>query len=127
MASAPAAGTITLGGDLTVDRLGFGAMRITGTGIWGEPADRDEAIAVLRRAVELGVNFIDTADSYGPDVCEDLIARGAASLPGRHRHRDEGRPRPGRARTVDADGRPEHLREAVRGSLRRLGVERIDL
>src|ERR687885_916041 len=68
------AGTIDVGGDLTVNRMGFGAMRITGRGIWGEPPDRDEAKAVLRRAVELGVNFIDTADSYGPDVSETLIA-----------------------------------------------------
>ena len=71
--TAAAAGTIDVGGDLTVNRLGFGAMRITGEGIWGPPADRDEAKAVLRRAVELGVNFIDTADSYGPHVSEELI------------------------------------------------------
>ena len=76
------AGTISLGGDLTVHRLGFGAMRITGDGIWGEPADRDEASAVLRRAVELGVNFIDTADSYGPDVSEKLIAEALHPVPG---------------------------------------------
>jgi pyridoxine 4-dehydrogenase len=72
--SATAAGTIDVGGDLTVARMGFGAMRITGDGIWGEPPNRDEAVAVLRRAVELGVNFIDTADSYGPEVSERLIA-----------------------------------------------------
>src|SRR5580704_4432149 len=72
--SAAAAGTIEIGGDLTVNRLGFGAMRITGRGIWGEPPSRDQAIATLRRVVELGVNFIDTADSYGPEVSETLIA-----------------------------------------------------
>src|SRR6476661_3968137 len=73
-ADAGQAGTIDVGGDLTVNRLGFGAMRVTGDGIWGPPADRDEAVAVLRRAVELGVTFIDTADSYGPEVSEELIA-----------------------------------------------------
>ena len=75
------AGTIDVGGDLTANRLGFGAMRITGDGIWGEPADRDEAKAVLRRAIELGVNFIDTADSYGPHVSEELDQRDALPVP----------------------------------------------
>ena len=79
--TATASGTIEIGGDLTVNRLGFGAMRITGQGIWGEPPDRDEAKAVLRRAVELGVNFIDTADSYGPDVSETLIAEALHPYP----------------------------------------------
>ena len=79
-AVAAAAGTITLGGDLTVNRMGFGAMRITGKGVWGEPADRAETIRVVRRAVELGVNFIDTADSYGPNVSERLIAEALADL-----------------------------------------------
>ena len=72
--TAAAAGTVDIGGDITVNRLGFGAMRITGSGIWGEPPDREEAKSVLRRAVELGVNFIDTADSYGPAISEELIA-----------------------------------------------------
>ena len=79
--SAAAAGTIDIGGDLTVNRLGFGAMRITGQGIWGDPPDRGVAKAVLRRAVELGVNFIDTADAYGPDVSEDLIAEALHPYP----------------------------------------------
>jgi len=79
--TAAAAGELTIGGDLTVRRLGYGAMRITGPGIWGEPADRDGALAVLRRAVELGVNFIDTADSYGPDVSEELIAEALHPYP----------------------------------------------
>src|SRR5271167_870889 len=80
-ATAAAAGTITLGGDLTVYRLGYGAMRITGKGIWGPPEDHDAAIATLRRAVELGVNFIDTADSYGPYVSEELIAEALYPYP----------------------------------------------
>src|SRR6201988_4975241 len=79
--SASAAGTLSLGGELTVNRIGFGAMRITGEGVWGPPKDRKEAIAVLRRAVELGVNFIDTADSYGPDVSEELIAEALHPYP----------------------------------------------
>ena len=79
--NAAAAGTIAVGGDLTVNRLGFGAMRITGRGIWGPPADRAEAKAVLRRAVELGVNFIDTADSYGPHISEELIAEALHPYP----------------------------------------------
>ena len=83
-----------IGGDLTVNRLGFGAMRITGDGIWGEPKDREEAKQVLRRAVELGVNFIDTADSYGPEVSEQLIGEALASLRQRPRHRHQGRPDP---------------------------------
>jgi pyridoxine 4-dehydrogenase len=124
---AGAAGTMDVGGDLTVNRLGFGAMRITGDGIWGEPKSRDEAIAVLRRAVELGVNFIDTADSYGPDVSEALI--GEALAP----YADDvviatkgGLVRPGPGNWVP-DGRPEHLREACEGSLRRLRLEQIPL
>ena len=110
-----------------MNRLGFGAMRITGKGIWGEPADPDEARAVLRRAVELGVNLIDTADSYGPDVSERLIGETLAPY-------SEGvviatkaglvRPGPGQ---WNADGRPEHIREALEGSLRRLKLETIDL
>ncbi len=124
---ASAAGTISLGGDLTVDRMGFGAMRITGNGIWGPPRDRDEAVRVLRRAVELGVTFIDTADSYGPEVSEELIHEALAPYPDDLVIATKGglvRPGPG---VWDADGRPEHLREACEGSLRRLGVDRIDV
>ena len=125
--SAAAAGTIEIGGDLTVNRLGFGAMRITGRGIWGEPPSRDQAIATLRRVVELGVNFIDTADSYGPEVSETLIAQAL------HPYPDDlviatkgGQIRPGPNRW-DPEGRPEHLREACEGSLRRLRLEQIPL
>src|ERR1700691_1828504 len=117
---APAAGTISIGGDLTVNRLGFGAMRITGNGIWGEPPDRQRAIDTLRRAVELDVNFIDTADSYGPDVSETLIAEALYPYPEDLVIATKGglvRPGPNR---WDADGRPEHLRAACEGSLRRL-------
>jgi aryl-alcohol dehydrogenase-like predicted oxidoreductase len=124
---AHASGTITIGGARTVPRLGFGAMRITGKGIWGPPPDHDEAIRVLRRAVELGVGFIDTADSYGPDVSEELIAEALRPYPEHLVVATKGglvRPGPGR---WDADGRPEHLREACEGSLRRLGVERIEV
>ncbi|MDP9458291.1 MAG: oxidoreductase [Actinobacteria bacterium] len=125
--SAAASGTFAIGGDLTVNRLGFGAMRITGKGIWGEPADPDEARAVLRRAVELGVNLIDTADSYGPDVSERLIGETLAPYP-----EDvviatkAGLVRPGPSQW-DPDGRPEHIREAIEGSLTRLKLESIDL
>ena len=119
--------TITIGGDLSVNRLGFGAMRITGRGIWGPPPDRAVALAVLRRAVERGVNFIDTADSYGPDVSEELIAEALAPYPaGLVIATKGGLVRPG-PDNWQADGRPEHLRAALEGSLRRLGVERIDL
>jgi aryl-alcohol dehydrogenase-like predicted oxidoreductase len=122
---AACAGTITIGGDLTVNRLGFGAMRITGRGIWGPPADHDEAVRVLRRAVELGVDFIDTADSYGPEVSEALIAEALAPYPEGLVIATKGgflRPGPNNWRP---DGRPEHLREACEGSLARLGLERI--
>jgi aryl-alcohol dehydrogenase-like predicted oxidoreductase len=125
--NAAEAGTIDVGGDLTVNRLGFGAMRITGDGIWGEPADAERAKNALRRAVELGVNFIDTADSYGPDVSERLIAETLHPYPDDLVIASKGglvRPGPGR---WDADGRPEHLREALEGSLRRLRVDMIDL
>jgi len=123
----PQAGTIDLGGDLTVHRLGFGAMRVTGDGIWGEPKNRDEARAVLRRAVELGVDFIDTADSYGPDVSETLIAEALHPYPENLVIATKGglvRPGPGR---WEPDGRPEHLRAALDGSLRRLRLEQIPL
>jgi len=125
--TAVAAGTIDVGGDLTVNRMGFGAMRITGSGIWGEPSSRDQAIATLRRGAELGVNFIDTADSYGPGVSETLIAEALYPYP------DDlviatkgGLVRPGPHRW-EANGRPEHLREACEGSLRRLRLEQIPL
>ena len=99
--SAAGSGTISLGGELTVNRLGFGAMRLTGEGIWGPPQDRATAIAVLRRAVELGVNFIDTADSYGPNVSEELIAGSVGALPGRSCDCDERRMESTRPQSVD--------------------------
>jgi len=125
--SAATAGTIELGGELTVNRLGFGAMRLTGDGIWGPPKERAGAIAVLRRAVELGVNFIDTADSYGPNVSEELIAEALAPYPKDLVIATKGgwnRPGPNQW-THDAS--PAHLREAVEGSLKRLGLDRIDI
>jgi pyridoxine 4-dehydrogenase len=125
--TAAAAGTIDIGGDLTVNRLGYGAMRITGPGIWGEPADREQAKAALRKAVELEVNFIDTADSYGPEVSETIIAETLYPYPDELVIATKGglvRPGPGR---WDADGRPEHLRAACEGSLRRLKLEQIAL
>jgi len=125
--SAAAAGTIDIGGDLTVNRLGFGAMRITGDGIWGEPADADRAKAALRRAVALGVTFIDTADSYGPDVSERLIAEALYPYPDELVIATKGgllRPGPGQ---WNPDGRPEHLRQVLEGSLARLRLEQIDL
>jgi pyridoxine 4-dehydrogenase len=121
------AGTVDIGGDITVNRLGFGAMRITGRGIWGDPSDRNEARAVLRRAVELGVNFIDTADSYGPDVSEELIAEALHPYPDDLVIATKGglvRPGPGR---WNPDGRQEHLRRACEGSLRRLRLDQIPL
>jgi len=125
--TAAAAGTIDVGGDLTVNRLGFGAMRITGHGVWGDPPDHDQAIATLRRAVELGVNFIDTADSYGPDVSENLIAEALHPYPEDLVIATKGGyARPGPDRWTP-DGRPEHLRSVCEGSLRRLRVEQIPL
>ena len=124
---AAASGTFAIGGDLTVNRLGFGAMRITGKGIWGEPADPDEARAVLRRAVELGVNLIDTADSYGPDVSERLIGETLAPYAEDVVVATKAglvRPGPG---VWNTDGRPEHIREAIEGSLLRLKLDSIDL
>ena len=124
---AAAAGTITIGGDLTVNRMGFGAMRLTGRGIWGPPADRPEAIRVLRRAIELGVDFIDTADSYGPEVSEAIIAEALHPYPaGLVIATKGGLLRPGPDRWVP-NGRPEYLRRQLESSLRRLKVERIDL
>jgi pyridoxine 4-dehydrogenase len=127
MCAVALSGTLRLGGDLEVHRLGFGAMRITGDGIWGPPADRDTALAVLRRAVELGVDLIDTADSYGPHVSEQLIAEALHPYPDGLVIATKGglqRTGPGR---WPANGRPEHLREACEGSLRDLRVDRIDL
>ena len=125
--TAAAAGTITLGGDLTVHRLGYGAMRITGKGIWGPPEDRNAAIATLRHAIELGVNFIDTADSYGPDISEELIAEALAPYPSDLVIATKGgweRPGPGQW-THNAS--PGHLRKALEGSLKRLRLDRIDV
>ena len=119
--------TIVIGGDLRVNRLGYGAMRLAGPGIWGDPADRDEARRVLHRAVELGVNFIDTADAYGPETNERLVADALHPYPPGLVIATKGgivRPSPER---WDADGRPAHLRAACEASLRRLRVERIDL
>jgi pyridoxine 4-dehydrogenase len=124
---AAAAGTIDLGGDLTVNRMGFGAMRITGRGVWGPPPDKDNAIAAVRAAVDHGVNFIDTADSYGPDVSEELIAEALYPYPDDLVIATKGgliRPGPGQ---WERDGRPEHLREACEGSLRRLRLDQIPL
>jgi pyridoxine 4-dehydrogenase len=122
-----ASGTLTIGGDLTVSRLGFGAMRLTGPGIWGPPADKREAIAVLRRALELGVNLLDTADSYGPGVSESLIAEALYPYPKDLVIATKG----GLLRTGPnqwpQDGRPKHLREALEGSLRRLRLDHIDI
>ncbi|GAA5114669.1 aldo/keto reductase [Haloechinothrix salitolerans] len=120
-------GVFRLGGDLPVHRLGYGAMQITGPGVWGEPADPDGAIAVLRRAVELGVTFIDTADSYGPYVSEDLIRQALHPYPENVVIATKG----GLVRTGPSEwvpvGRPAYLKQEVEMSLRRLGVERIDL
>ena len=123
---AAAAGTITLGGDLTVNRMGFGAMRLTGPGIWGPPKDRAQAIRVLQRAVELGVNFFDTADSYGPYIAEELIAEALYPYPGLVIATKGGFERPGPNQWVE-NGRPDFLRRQLEGSLRRLRLERIDL
>ncbi len=121
------AGDFVIGGDLRVHRLGFGAMRITGKGIWGEPKDRPEAIRVLRKAVELGINFIDTADSYGPSVSEEIIAEALYPYPKEVVIATKaGLERPGPDQWVP-NGKPAHLRKACEGSLRRLRVERIDL
>ncbi len=127
MSAVDASGTLTLGGDIEVHRLGYGAMRITGQGVWGPPPDRDKALDVLRRTVELGIDLIDTADSYGPHVSEQLIAEALHPYPdgllvatkgGLERTGPGGWPR---------NGRPDHLRAACEGSLRDLRVDRIDL
>ena len=125
--SAAAAGTFTIGSDLTVNRMGFGAMRITGKGIWGPPPDKAAALATLRRAVELGVNLIDTADSYGPGTSEELIAEALHPYPAGLVIATKGgweRPGPGQW-THNAS--PEHLTKAIEGSLKRLRLERIDV
>jgi pyridoxine 4-dehydrogenase len=124
--SATAAGQFTIGGDLTVNRLGFGAMRITGKGIWGEPEDRDEALRTLRRLPALDVNFIDTADAYGPEVSEQLIREALYPYKGLVIATKGGQARPGPEQWVPL-GRPEYLRQCVELSRRRLAVERIDL
>src|SRR6478736_8532682 len=127
MTTAHASGTFAIAGDLPVVRLGYGAMQLTGPGIWGEPRDADEAIRVLRRAVELGVTFIDTADSYGPEVSERLIREALHPYP-----EDvviatkAGLTRPGPDRW-ERNGKPEYLRSQVEKSLRLLGLERIEL
>jgi aryl-alcohol dehydrogenase-like predicted oxidoreductase len=125
--SAKAAGNISLGGEIYVHRLGYGAMRLTGEGIWGPPRDRNGALAVLRRAVELHVDFIDTADSYGPNVSEELIAEALFPYPASLVIATKGgwnRPGPNQ---WTHDATPEHLRKAVEGSLKRLRLDRIDV
>jgi pyridoxine 4-dehydrogenase len=125
--SASLAGSISLGGEISVHRLGFGAMRLTGEGIWGPPKDRNRALAVLRRAVELDVNFIDTADSYGPQVSEELIAEALFPYPtGLVIATKGGWNRPGPNQWTH-DATPSHLRRAVEGSLKRLRLERIEV
>lgn len=124
--NAAASGQFKIGGDLTVNRLGYGAMRITGDGIWGEPADREEALRTLKRLPELGVNFIDTADSYGPEVSENLIHEALYPYTGMVIATKGGLTRHG-PNVWPPLGRPEYLRQCVLMSLRRLGVERIDL
>jgi aryl-alcohol dehydrogenase-like predicted oxidoreductase len=125
--SASLAGDVSLGGQISVHRLGFGAMRLTGEGIWGPPKDRKAALAVLRRAVELDVNFIDTADSYGPDVSEELIAEALFPYPaGLVIATKGGWNRPGPNQWTH-DATPAHLRKVVEGSLKRLRLDRIDV
>jgi aryl-alcohol dehydrogenase-like predicted oxidoreductase len=127
MSAVDGSGTLTVGGDIEVHRLGYGAMRITGQGIWGPPPDRDKALDVLRRTVELGIDLIDTADSYGPHVSEQLIAEALHPYPDGLLVATKG----GLERTGPGEwprnGRPDHLREACEGSLRDLRVDRIDL
>src|SRR6266852_8373898 len=120
-------GELLIGDDFHVARLGLGTMRLTGKGVWGEPADRSEAIRVVRRAVELGVNFIDTADSYGPEVSEGIIAEALYPYPaGLVIATKGGFERPGPNRWIE-NGRSEHLKSACEGSLRRLRLDRIDV
>src|SRR3984957_9192361 len=125
--TATQAGTVTLGNEISVHRLGYGAMRLTGPGIWGPPKDREAALAVLRRAAELGVNFVDTADSYGPHVSEELIAEALHPYPSDLVIATKGgweRPGPNQW-THNAS--PKHLAEALEGSLQRLRLARIDI
>src|SRR5271156_2151826 len=125
--SAAAAGTVVIGGDLPVNRRGYGAMRIPGPGIWGPPADKNAALATLRRAIELDVNLIDTADSYGPNISEELIAEALYPYPADLVIATKGGfDRPGPNRWTE-NGKPEHLIAACEGSLRRLRLDRIDL
>ena len=125
--TAAASGTITIGGDLTVNRLGYGAMRITGTGIWGPPADKSASLATLRRAIELDVNLIDTADSYGPAVSEELIAEALYPYPaGLVIATKGGWERPGPNQWTH-NASPKHLSQALEGSLKRLRLDRIDI
>jgi aryl-alcohol dehydrogenase-like predicted oxidoreductase len=124
--NAAAAGTFTIGGELEVNRLGFGAMRVTGPGIWGEPADRTDALRTLRRVPQLGVDFIDTADAYGPDVSERLLREALHPYEGLVIATKGGLTRPGPDSWV-SNGRPEYLIGQARKSLNNLGVERIDL
>jgi pyridoxine 4-dehydrogenase len=124
---AAAAGTFTIGGDLTVRRMGFGAMRVTGPGIWGEPKDPAEAKKLLRRVVDLGVNLLDTADAYGPEVSERLLREALHPYPKDLVIATKGGLTRPSAERWDPDGRPRHLREACEASLKRLGLERIDL
>ena len=125
--TAEASGTWTIGGDIPIYRLGYGAMRITGEGIWGPPKDRDEAVRVLRATQDLGINFIDTADSYGPYVSEELIAKALHPYDSELLIATKG----GLERTGPnewpVNGRPEHLEEALKGSLKRLKIDRVDL
>jgi aryl-alcohol dehydrogenase-like predicted oxidoreductase len=125
--SATQAGTVSLGNEISVHRLGYGAMRLTGAGIWGPPKDRKAALAVLRRAIELGVNFIDTADSYGPHVSEELIAEALHPYPSDLVIATKGGwERPGPNQWTH-NATPDHLRKALEGSLKRLRLERIDV
>jgi pyridoxine 4-dehydrogenase len=127
ISASKSAGTVKLGGELAVHRLGYGAMRLTGAGVWGPPKSRAGALAVLRRAVELGVNFIDTADSYGPEISEELIAEALSPYPEALVIATKGgwiRPGPG---LWAHDATPDHLRKAVEGSLKRLRRDRIDV
>jgi pyridoxine 4-dehydrogenase len=125
--TAASAGAFSIGGDLTVNRLGFGAMRVTGPGVWGPPKDKPAALETLRRAVELGVNLIDTADSYGPEVSEEMIAEALGPYPaGLVIATKAGWERPGPGQWTH-NGSPKHLTAALEGSLRRLGLERIDI
>ena len=125
--SAAASGTFRIGGELRVHRLGFGAMRITGKGVWGPPRDHDESIRVLRRTVELGINLIDTADSYGPNVSEELIAEALHPYPAGLVIATKGGFERSGPDAWEENGRPEHLRAACEGSLRRLRTDVIDL